>query len=73
MYFTSKTLPRYSSCQAFQPIDICLRLFDSDGMALLKYLMDRDQGLERLNFVRKYWLSVYPEITVSAKRITTAG
>lgn len=42
--------------QAVQPAHMRLRLLQDYGVALLKDLVDGDEGFERLDFVGKNWL-----------------
>ena len=49
------TLHAITTCdatrQTFQPADMCLSLFQNDGMAFLQNLVDGNESLERLDFV----------------------
>ena len=62
---TSETLARHASCQAFQPIDICLRISDGNRVAFLNDLVDCNKGFECLNFIGEYWLPMQFERAVS--------
>lgn len=48
---TSNTVATHTSHQAINPVRVLLRLADNHGVAFLKDLVYRDQGLERLDLV----------------------
>ena len=49
------TLHAITTCdatrQTFEPADMCLSLFQNDGMAFLQDLVDGNEGLKGLDFV----------------------
>ena len=50
--------PGCPSCQAFQPLNVVLRLLQYCRMSFLKYFVYGDERLECLNLVRQYRLPV---------------
>lgn len=48
---TSNTVATHTSHQAINPVRVLLRLADDHGVAFLKDLVYRDQGLERLDLI----------------------
>ena len=56
------TLHAITTCdatrQAFEPSDVCLSLFQNDGMAFLQNLVDGNESLEGLDFVGHDGLTV---------------